>query len=470
MTPRTDQIHVVAYDAPGLGDRSYLVHDGRVGAVIDAQRDPAPYLATAAGLGIEIALVLETHIHNDYVSGGLALARRAGTAYGIPAGEPVRFAAETDALDEGDVRAVGGLAMTVLATPGHTPHHLSYLFEDSQGHKVVLTGGSLLAGATGRTDLLGAELAAELAAAQWRSVRRLLDELPPGTGVLPTHGFGSFCSSGPDGAGLDAPGLVGELTIAVARGHNPAARLGLEAFVASVGRDALPVPAYYRHMAPLNRAGAPEPGPAPVPVLGPAALRGLEGEGIALVDIRGRRDFGRAHRRGALNIELGPSFPVYLGWLLPFTTPVALVSPDLDEVTEARRLLASIGREALAGWALDDFIESLAPDEGGHYEVGDFHQLAQRCRQEPFPSVLDVRFAYEWRGGHITGARNVPVPDVPSAVPALPADQEIWVHCAGGYRAAMAASMLSGSGLRPILIDDTLDNAATAGLEIVGGT
>jgi glyoxylase-like metal-dependent hydrolase (beta-lactamase superfamily II)/rhodanese-related sulfurtransferase len=460
----TAPLHVVVYDTPGLGDRSYLVHDGKVGAVIDAQRDPAPYLATAAGLGVEIALVLETHIHNDYVSGGLALARRAAAAYGVPAGEQVQFAAECDALDEGDARAVGGLALTVLATPGHTPHHLSYLIEDGQGSKVVLTGGSLLAGATGRTDLLGAERAAELAAAQWRSVRRLLSELPPGTGVLSTHGFGSFCS-----VGADVEGPAGELTIAAERAHNPAARLELEAFVESLGSDALPVPAYYRYMAPLNRAGAPEPGTAPVPALGPAAWRGLQGAGVALVDIRGRRAFGGAHWRGSLNIELGPSLPVYLGWLLPFTTPVALVSPDLDEVTEARRLLASIGRETLAGWALADLIASLRPDESGHYQVGDFHQLAERLRHGPFPSVLDVRFAYEWRSGHIAGARNVPLPEVPSAAPALPGDQEIWVHCAGGYRAAIAASMLSGRGLRPVLIDDTLDNAVSAGLEVIGG-
>ena len=251
MAARTDQLHVIAFDAPGLGDRSYLVHDGSVGAVIDAQRDTAPYLGTAAGLGIEIVLVLETHIHNDYVSGGLSLARRTGAAYGVPAGEQVDFAAECDALDEGAVRSVGGLRLTVLATPGHTPHHLSYLFGDGQGHDVVLTGGSLLAGATGRTDLLGADLAAELAAAQWRSVRRLLDELPPATVVLPTHGFGSFCSAG---AGPQGPAGELTLTIATERRHNPAARLELGAFVDSLRNDALPVPAYYRHMAPLNRA------------------------------------------------------------------------------------------------------------------------------------------------------------------------------------------------------------------------
>jgi glyoxylase-like metal-dependent hydrolase (beta-lactamase superfamily II)/rhodanese-related sulfurtransferase len=460
----TDRLNVVVYDAPGLGDRSYLVHDGRVGAVIDAQRDPAPYLATAAGLGVGIALVLETHVHNDYVSGGLALARRAGAAYGIPAGEPVHFAAESDALDEGDVRSVGGLALRVLATPGHTPHHVSYLFEDVHGSRAVLTGGSLLGGATGRTDLLGPGLAAELAAAQWRSVRRLLAELPPGTGVLPTHGFGSFCASGGEG------GPVGGLTIGAERRHNPAARLELEAFVASLTSGALPVPAYYQHMAPLNRVGAPEPGTAPVPVVAPGSLAALEHAGVALVDIRGRRAFGDAHRRGALNIELGPSFPVYFGWVLPFSAPVVLVATGHEEVTEARRRLASIGRETLAGWAGDELIAALGPQERGHYRVQDFRQLAQRCRHEPLPRVLDVRFPYEWRRGHIRGASNVPVPEIASASPALPEDEEIWVHCAGGYRAAIAASLLSANHLRPVLIDDTLEGAATAGLEIVGET
>ena len=148
---------------------------------------------------------------------------------------------------------------------------------------------------------------------------------------------------------------------------------------------------------------------------------------------------------------------------------MALVSPDLEEVAEARRLLASIGRETVAGWVTEDLLGSLGADERGHYEVGDFRRLAERSRQEPFPNVLDVRFAFEWRGGHIAGARNVAVPDLPPALPSLPTDQEIWVHCAGGYRAAIAASMLSGRGLHPVLIDDTLDNAVSAGLEVVAG-
>ncbi len=260
------------------------------------------------------------------------------------------------------------------------------------------------------------------------------------------------------------------LTIGAERGHNPASRLDLGAFVAHLVDDALPVPAYYQHMAPLNRAGAPEPGSAPVPVVAPGSLAALDRAEVALVDVRGRRAFSHAHRRGALNIELGPSFPVYFGWVLPFSAPVVLVATGPEEVTEARGLLASIGREALAGWALDEFIGALGPEERGHYRVQDFRQLAERCRHPPWPRVLDVRFPYEWRAGHIRGASNVPVPEIASVLPALPEDEEIWLHCAGGYRAAIAASLLSAHHLRPVLVDDTLESAATAGLEMVRET
>ena len=151
----TKGLEVVVYEAPGLGDRSYLLHDGEEAVVVDPQRDPHPYLDTAASRGVEITLVLETHVHNDYVSGGLALARRTGATYGVPAGVHFGFSAKARALEEGDLLSVGELQVRVLSTPGHTPHHLSFLAKGPSGDSVVLTGGSLLSGATGRTDLFG---------------------------------------------------------------------------------------------------------------------------------------------------------------------------------------------------------------------------------------------------------------------------------------------------------------------------
>ncbi len=454
------QLNVVVFDVPGLGDRSYLVHDGEKAIVVDPQRDPAPYITTATDIGVEIELVLETHLHNDYVSGGLALSRRVQATYGVPSGESVCFEQECEILDEGDELAVGALGLTVLATPGHTPHHLSFLVEDRAGGAAVLTGGSLLAGATGRTDLLGPDRAAPLAQAQWSSVRRLLNNLPAATAVLPTHGFGSFCSAG-------AVIATEELTIATEMERNPAALLGIEAFVESLIGEPPPIPAYYRYMAPLNRAGAVEPRYGAVPVVSASCLAELLDKGTAIVDLRGRRAFAQAHHRGTLNIELGPSLPTYLGWLLPFAAPLVVVSTTLDEVLEASRLLARIGRENLAGWAPAKFIDVLGPLAVGHYEVCGFQDLARRSEGRPRPHVLDVRFAHEWRSGHIDGARNVALPDISSVLSVLPRNEEIWVHCAAGFRAAIATSLLSASGFRPVLVDDVLDNAVAAGLEVV---
>ena len=378
----TRRLAVVAYDALGLGDRSYLLHDGNKAFVVDPLRDPHPYLATAKDLGVDITLVLETHVHNDYVSGGLALARKAGATYGVPGGVAFEFSSEGSALEEGDLLHVGELSVRVLSTPGHTPQHLAFQAWDAQGTKVVLTGGSLLSGSTGRTDLFGREQAKSLAEAQWGSVRRLLRELDPSTAVLPTHGFGSFCSARPStAAGSD------QLTVGAERQHNPAARLDLNAFVEDLLSNLLPIPAYYRHMAPLNLAGAAEPRYGPVPVLAPDAWPEWASKGT-LVDLRPRRRFAEAHLRGVLNLELGVNLPTYLGWVVPYTAPFVIVSESFDDVEEGRRLLSRIGREVLVGWAQADFVELLPAAKLGRYEVAAFRELAQRYREAPPPTYL----------------------------------------------------------------------------------
>ena len=359
MGPGSGRLSIVTFEAAGLGDRSYLVHDGHRAVVVDPQRDPAPYLQALAQLDVDLLAVLETHVHNDYLSGGLALARRTRATYGVPGGEPVSFIDECHALAEGDVLVAGDLKVKALSTPGHTPHHLTYWAQSGAGPGAVFTGGSLLAGATGRTDLLGPALAPPLAQAQWRSVRRLLDELDPGTLVLPTHGFGSFCSTGPADAPTTAP-----LTLATERQRNPAAQLELGPFVDSLLSDPPPVPAYYRHMAPLNRQGPGEPRYGPVPEVMAISLTGLVARGHAVVDVRPRRAFAGGHWPGTLNLELGPSLVTYLGWIVPYESPLVVVAASWQEADQARHLVAPIGREALAGWLP---AASLA-DGGAHWD------------------------------------------------------------------------------------------------------
>jgi glyoxylase-like metal-dependent hydrolase (beta-lactamase superfamily II) len=464
---------VVTFDAQGLGDRSYLISDGTVGVVVDAQRDPAPYIAQATKLEVSIAAVLETHIHNDYVSGGLALSRATGAIYAIPAGEAVSFAGEARSLEDGESLSAGSLEVTAIATDGHTDHHLAYLFKRPAsaegGEQVVCTGGSLLLNATGRTDLLGAEMAEGLAHAQWHSVRRLLTSLAPETRVLPTHGFGSFCSATP------ASGETGTVTtIAEELEKNPAIVLERDEFVAATLSSLPPIPAYYRHMAPLNRSGALAPRFEPVTTLDRAALVQAVASPRRVVDLRPRRSFADGHLAGSLNLELGANLTTYLGWLVSYETEIVLLAEEQAEIDEARGLIARIGREelsAVALWPHADRESTLGNpiDDGlASYRVASFSELAQQWQGQGAThlQVLDVRHPHEWAAGHLVGAHHIPVQDLASSRRALLQGTPVWVHCGGGYRAAAAASMLSGWGASPVLVDDSWDQAVAAGLPI----
>jgi glyoxylase-like metal-dependent hydrolase (beta-lactamase superfamily II)/rhodanese-related sulfurtransferase len=459
------RIDAVTFEAEGLGDRSYLVHDGEVAVVIDPQREPERYIAAAKALGVSITHVLETHVHNDYVSGGLGLARQLGATYVLPEGEDLAFADECVTLGDGaeiTAGAAGALRVSALATPGHTPHHLSYLLGSGTGTaRFVCTGGSVLPNAVGRTDLLGAERAEELAAAQWHSVRRLLSELDAGTEVLPTHGFGSFCSATPGAAAGPA-----KLTIGLERQRNPAAMAALGDFVRALGQDCPPVPAYYRHMAPLNRRGPGSPRYDQTARLSAADLDRWMATGSPVADLRPRRAFAAGHWRGALNIELGNNLTTYFGWVVPFEEPYALISCSYDDVERSRRLLARIGREAVSGYALASDLDLRHADR---YRVATFGDLSASVHRGEEPLVLDVRHRSEWRAGHLSVARHGPLPELGGQRFSLPPGRPIWVHCAAGFRAAIAASLLSAWGMNPVLIDDLFEHAAMHDLEIVEG-
>ncbi len=189
--PSTTAPTIIPIETLTLGDRSYLAHDGQVALVVDPQRDIDRVLDLAAAEGVRITHVFETHIHNDYVTGGLALARRTGAAYFVNGADEVAY--DRNPIADGDEIEVGAsMRVRAIATPGHTFTHLSYALSTDGQPVAVFTGGSLLFGATGRPDLLGHEHTHDLVHAQYHSAQRLAAELPDSTEVLPTHGFGSF--------------------------------------------------------------------------------------------------------------------------------------------------------------------------------------------------------------------------------------------------------------------------------------
>jgi glyoxylase-like metal-dependent hydrolase (beta-lactamase superfamily II)/rhodanese-related sulfurtransferase len=450
---------VVPIETPTLGDRSYVVHDGQVAFVVDPQRDIDRVLDLLDEHGVRLTHVFETHIHNDYVTGGLALAQRTGAHYLVNGEDDVSFSRTP--LGDGQVVEVGGrMRVTALATTGHTFTHLSYVLADrADGDRQVgvFSGGSLLYGATGRPDLLGAEHTHDLVHHQHASAHRLADLLPDEAEVFPTHGFGSFCSATQSDATSS--------TIGRERRSNPVLTQDEQTYVDELLAGLGPWPAYYAHMAPANAAGPPEPDLSLPSLADAAELRRRIEAGEWVVDLRSRTAFAAGHAPGTLNFGLDGAFATYLGWLVTWGTPLTLLGETADDVAEAQRELVRIGIDRPAAHATGK-PEDWSDRELGSFPTATFADLAQ-VRHHREVVVLDVRRADEHDAARIDGAVNIPLHELRGRIADVPAG-EVWVHCAGGYRASVAASVLDAAGRSLVAIDDSFDHAEQVGLHLVG--
>jgi hydroxyacylglutathione hydrolase len=446
-------VEIIAIDTPTLGDRSYLAHDGEVALVLDPQRDIDRVQALAAARGVRITHVFETHLHNDYVTGGLELARVTGAAYHVNAADPVAFGRTP--VSDGDVIDISpAMRVRVLATPGHTFTHLSYALEAGGHPHAVFTGGSLLYGSTGRPDLLGPGHAGELARAQYASAHRLAAELPADADVYPTHGFGSFCSA------TQAEGIAS--TIGREQQVNPVLTLDEQRYVTELlaGLDAFP--AYYAHMGPANHAGPGGPDLSPPRRAAAAELRQRIEAGEWVVDLRARRAFAAGHVPGTVSFDLDGSFATYLGWLIPWGTPLTLLGETPEQVAEAQRELTRIGIDRPVAAATGHPADWADGRPLHSFPVADFAELDAVRRHRPVV-ILDVRLGQEWQASHIGGAVHIPLHELPARLDEVPAG-EVWVHCEGGYRASVAASLLDAAGRTVVAVDDSYARAAQAGL------
>ncbi|GAA1666020.1 MBL fold metallo-hydrolase [Mycolicibacterium murale] len=442
-------------ETSGLGDRSYLVAHHGIAVVIDPQRDIDRVLALADKNQVRITHVLETHLHNDYVTGGLELSRTVGADYAVPAGDDVDYARR--AVTDGDIIDAGPIHLEVIHTPGHTHHHVSYVLRDATGTvHGVFTGGSMLYGTTGRTDLIGPDETESLSHAQYHSVHKLADRLPSDTPIYPTHGFGSFCSA--------TPASGDSSTIAEQRSTNPALTQDEQSFVDELLAGLSAYPAYYAHMGVINREG-----PAPVdltpPVLiDPAELRRRIDAGEWVVDLRTRTAFAAGHLPGTLGFELSGSFVSYFGWLYDWGAPITVIGESAEQVAEAKRELVRIGVDRLTGAATDRIDTLAAGSRLGSYPVADFSRLATELSSRS-ASILDVRQAHEYDKEHIAGAVNIPLHELANRLADVPAGP-VWVHCGSGYRASIATSLLDRAGVDVVLIDDAFAKAGEQGLTV----
>jgi hydroxyacylglutathione hydrolase len=447
-------VRVITLEVPELGNRCHLVHDGRRALVVDPPRDLTAVERAAAQAGVEISAVADTHVHHDYVSGALALARRHGADYLLSADERVDF--ERVGVRHGDVVSVGGLEVEVLATPGHTRHHQSFLVRRDEQPGALFSGGSLLYGGVGRTDLVHPRLALGLARDQWASIR-LIGGLDPRTALHPTHGSGSFCARSTTGTpSRDDPQDGDTVTIGDETSRNPAFSTARDRFARDLVAGDGPVPAYSAHLDPLNRAGAgrAEPRaarPATAEEVSDAILRGSW-----VIDLRGHEEYADGHVAGSVSIEYSPRFATYVGWLVPWQDDIVLLTDSPRLLQPALRDLARIGIEGVGTHVLP----RAEPLEATYRRAAwaDFRSPTGEQRV-----VVDVRQRDEWDAGHLPGAVHVPVQDVELVAAALPAG-ELWVHCRSGYRAGVAASLLHRAGRSVVHVDDGWEQVAALGI------
>ena len=426
--------------AEGLGDSSYLLAVDGVGLVVDPQRDIDRYLPIVDELGVEVRWVFDTHLHNDYVSGARHLARALDAELVLPAGAAPAFrhrpAFHREALVDGD------LSITPLHTPGHTPEHTSFLVTH-ETDALVFTGGSLLVGSAGRSDLLGSERAPMLARLQHGSPRHLAS-LPDATGVYPSHGAGSFCSA--SAAGRDTS------TIGIEKRTNSSLQIEDEDDFVRSHLDGLPpFPSYYAYMGAINTSGGtPIDLDTPIPRLDPGTLEEIEGA-VTIVDSRAKERFARGHLKGSIGVELRRDFAVWVGWLVPIDQDLVLVVEDRDSLSEARRQLGRIGYDRIVGYV--DDVSDWSEDALDSYPILDVEDFSQRLAEGA--QMLDTRAPDEWESGHVSGSVHAYVPDVAKGLPeSIDRDEPVLVACGTGYRATISASLLQRAGYRPeVLVD-----------------
>jgi hydroxyacylglutathione hydrolase len=444
-------VRLTQYRIEGLGHLSTIVVDEAAGvaAVIDPRRDVDVYLAAARADDLRITHVVETHLHNDYVSGGRELAALTGATHVIGAG--AELAHDHRPVRDGEAFDVGSIRFRTLATPGHTPEHVSYAVADTARADepfLLLTGGSLLVGAVGRTDLLGAANARPYAAAMYASLHDVLLRHEDSVMVYPTHGAGSLCSTGISETSWS--------TIGFERRHDPLLTpMEVDAFARALLAGQPAFPRYFARMRPTNQAG-PRLLVGIVPEIPPLAGTDLDAvlrRGALVVDARPPDAYAVAHVPGSLSIPAGPSFGTWLGWVVDADRPIVLIAEHAADLDDLARQALRIGYESTVGHVAGGFEawrrEGRPVEPGATLDVETLAGLIAAGGPES-PFVIDVRQPSEYEDGHVPGSLHIGAGDLPSMLDRLPADRPIATICASGYRSSVAASLLRAAGFERV--------------------
>jgi hydroxyacylglutathione hydrolase len=417
-----------------LAHASYLVGDGDSCAIVDPQRDVDQYLDAAARLGCRIRYVIETHLHADFVSGHRELAARSGAT--IVFGAAANAAFEHLAVREGDVLDLGRVELQAMETPGHTPESICWLVVERGRAMKVFTGDTLFIGDVGRPDLAGARgfTPAQMAAMLHDSLHAKLLTLPDDVEVWPAHGAGSACGRN---ISQDRSSTIG-----VQRGTNWALQaMPKEDFVRLLTSEMPAPPQYFSRDAELNRLGARALREVTAPRLTARQAEAALDRGAVPIDVRDSAAFGADHLRSAINIGLGGQFASWAGSILPAGVALIVVADNDERAAEAIMRLARVGIESVIGW--------IGGGEGMPRQSLDQINADELRARDAF--VLDVRQPGEYADGHIPGAMNIPLGELPERIDDLDGDAPLAVVCAGGYRSSAAASLLQRAGFARVM-------------------
>ncbi|MFF9011858.1 rhodanese-like domain-containing protein [Streptomyces sp. NPDC014870] len=433
-----------------LSQASYMIADESTGqaVVVDPRRDISEYLTDAEARGLRVVGVINTHFHADFVAGHLEMAARTGAWIGYGRRAETEYAIRK--LADGETISLGGTTLEIMETPGHTPESISVLVYENGGDQVpygVLTGDALFIGDVGRPDLLASVgvTADELGAMLHDSVQRKLMGLPDEVRVFPAHGAGSAC-----GKNLSSKR---QSTIGEQRATNYACAPMNEAeFVALVTAGQSTAPGYFAYDAALNRREHVlyDPAAAPRPLTAAEFAERREA-GAVVVDARDSQEFAAGHLRGSVNVPADGRFAEQAGTVLDPATELLVLAPQNREEEVVTRL-ARIGFDHVAGYLRgpDDALTSMAEEVTPAGRLTAAQLLTALAGDRP-PLVIDVRNCGE-RGenGFIDGALHISLGELPRRLDEIPADRPLVLHCAGGHRSSIAASLLRHRGFTDV--------------------
>ncbi|MEX1047622.1 MAG: rhodanese-like domain-containing protein [Actinomycetota bacterium] len=429
---------VVALRRKGLGNTSYLVGVGGNEAIVVDPDRTGRYAGEAKELGLTIVAVLETHLHADFVTGSLELADSLGAEIFAP--KEGAFSFPHRPVVAGEILEFGHVRLEAIASPGHTPEHLSYVAYSPEAGAALFSGGALIAGGAARTDLIDLGRTDELTRAEFHTIHEAFAGLGDETRLYPTHGAGSYCSSGDRGR---KPSTIGEERLS-----NPLLKVRDEDEFAAWFPTTFPAtPAYFPRMREFNRRGprlvkdiaAPPP-------LGAEEFMEASNGGM-VVDARPSVEYLAAHIPGSLAIPHGEDFPLWLGWLAPADSPLFFVVGDvpLRQVVDDALL---VGLETLGGYLAvgpGDWLRAGVPSAS----IASIEPPDARGVLGAGARALDVREPAEYASGHIEGAKHIPLGALSDRIGELAEERPLIAYCSAGNRSTTALSILERNGVGP---------------------